>query len=317
MPPVVSYEQVSVHYRLASGKLLPALNHLTLELQAGHILGLMGQSGCGKTTLARLLTRTVPFSGTVRFLGQDISQLSGSALRRYCAQMQYLYQNPSSAIAPHMSLQQYVLTPLLNLKGLTQRAALQQLLALMHEVQLDPKLLERRAAEVSLGQLQRLNLIRSLALTPQLLVCDEITSALDPESAQICLAVIKRAVTASGMSVLFITHDLTCAQDLCPKIAVMFKGKILEQGPADQLCHPYVQSLKQAAAVLAGHSNQLPNQNGAPTITCPMQQAKLCPWLMNCPQATEACLRQAPKLQLIAAGHALRCLLPHGRNQLP
>ena len=162
MPPVVSYEQVSVHYRLASGKLLPALNQLTLELQAGHILGLLGQSGCGKTTLARLLTRTVPFSGTVRFLGQDLSQLSGPALQRYYAQMQYLYQNPSSAIAPHMSLQQYALTPLLNLKGLTKSAALQQLLALMHEVQLDPKLLERRAAEVSLGQLQRLNLIRSL-----------------------------------------------------------------------------------------------------------------------------------------------------------
>lgn len=317
MPPVVSYEQVSVHYRLASGKLLPTLNHIDLELQPGHILGLMGQSGCGKTTLARILTRAVPFSGTVRFLGQDLSQLSGPALQRYYAQMQYLYQNPSSAIAPHMLLQQYALTPLLNLKGLTQRAALQQLLALMHEVQLDPKLLKRRAAEVSLGQLQRLNLIRSLALTPQLLVCDEITSALDPESAHICLTVIKNAVAASGMSVLFITHDLTSAQELCPEIAVMFKGQILEQGPADQLCHPYVQSLKQAAEVLAGHSNQLPNQNGAPTLTCPMQQSKLCPWLMNCPQATEECLKRAPELQLIAAGHALRCHLPHGRNQLP
>ena len=139
------------------------------------------------------------------------------------------------------------------------------------------------------------------------MLCDEITSALDPKSSQLCLELLTDYVRRTELSVLFITHDLNTALTWCPQVAVMFKGQLLEQGPAAELKHPYLQSLKHAAQVLAGLQAPAPPVNGASTVTCPMKQERLCPWLMRCNKAQEQCLTQKPKLRPLSSEHQICC----------
>lgn len=300
---MLNIENLSQSYRLPQGKELPALQGLNLSLAEGHMLGLIGESGCGKTTLCHVLTQNLSYQGHITFNGTELKDIRDR--KAYYAQVQYIFQDAKSTVPQHMRLEHWALAPLRNLKGLTPKAASALMVELMAQVGLDPQLLQRYPGEVSLGQLQRLSLLKSLAIAPQLLLCDEITSALDQESAAACLELLTRYRTEQGLSVLFITHDLNTAMQWCPEIAVMFKGQVLEQGPKEELCHPYVQSLKAAAHVLSGEQ-ALPPQ-AAPTLTCPMHHEPLCPWLMRCSKAQALCAHQAPPRHQLTSHHYLQC----------
>lgn len=314
---MLTIEHLSLCYHQKNGTKLHALNDLSLTLAQGQILGLIGESGCGKTSLCHVLTKSLPYhQGSIKFGPTELSAISAKELKAYYAKVQYIFQDPKSAAAPHLNLEHLALAPLKNLKGLSTAEAKAQIVKLMAEVELEPALLRRYASEVSLGQLQRLSLIKSLALSPKLLLCDEITSALDPVSTELCLKLITRYVQEQGLSVLFITHDLKSALDWCPQIAVMFKGQIIEQGPADSLRHPYVQHLKNAHKTLAGlmpasalKTHAAPPLNGAPTLTCPMQQDILCPWLMRCVNPKPPCFNTMPPEHRLSSDHYIRCHL--------
>ena len=302
---MLKIEYLALSYRLPNGKDLPALQDFNLTIKQGQLLGLVGESGCGKTTLCHVLTKSLPYHGLITFEGTELKALTDT--KAYYAQVQYIFQDPKSTVPPHMNLEHWALAPLKNLKGMSPRQAKSLIQRLMCEVGLDPELLARKPIEVSLGQLQRLSLIKSLALEPKLLLCDEITSALDPKSSQLCLELLTDYVRRTKLSVLFITHDLSTALTWCPQVAVMFKGQLLEQGPAAELKHPYLQSLKHAAQILAGKQVPAPQINGAPSITCPMKQERLCPWLMRCNKAQEQCLTQKPKLRPLSSEHQICC----------
>lgn len=302
---MLKIEHLALSYRLPNGKDLPALQDFNLTIKQGQLLGLVGESGCGKTTLCHVLTKSLPYHGLITFEGTELKDLTDT--KAYYAQVQYIFQDPKSTVPPHMNLEHWALAPLKNLKGMSPRQAKSLIQRLMCEVGLDPELLARKPIEVSLGQLQRLSLIKSLALEPKLLLCDEITSALDPKSSQLCLELLTDYVRRTKLSVLFITHDLSTALTWCPQVAVMFKGQLLEQGPAAELKHPYLQSLKHAAQILAGKQVPVPQINGAPSITCPMKQERLCPWLMRCNKAQEQCLTQKPKLRPLSSEHQICC----------
>lgn len=302
---MLKIEHLALSYRLPNGKDLPALQDFNLTIKQGQLLGLVGESGCGKTTLCHVLTKSLPYHGLITFEGTELKDLTDT--KAYYAQVQYIFQDPKSTVPPHMNLEHWALAPLKNLKGMSPRQAKSLIQRLMCEVGLAPELLARKPIEVSLGQLQRLSLIKSLALEPKLLLCDEITSALDPKSSQLCLELLTDYVRRTKLSVLFITHDLNTALTWCPQVAVMFKGQLLEQGPAAELKHPYLQSLKHAAQILAGKQVPAPQINGAPSITCPMKQERLCPWLMRCNKAQEQCLTQKPKLRPLSSEHQICC----------
>ena len=302
---MLTIEHLALSYRLPNGKDLPALQDFNLTIKQGQLLGLVGESGCGKTTLCHVLTKSLPYHGLITFEGTELKALTDT--KAYYAQVQYIFQDPKSTVPPHMNLEHWALAPLKNLKGMSPRQAKSLIKRLMTEVGLAPELLARKPSEVSLGQLQRLSLIKSLALEPKLLLCDEITSALDPKSSQLCLELLTDYVRRTKLSVLFITHDLSTALTWCPQVAVMFKGQLLEQGPAAELKHPYLQSLKHAAQILAGKQVPAPQINGAPSITCPMKQERLCPWLMRCNKAQEQCLTQKPKLRPLSSEHQICC----------
>lgn len=302
---MLKIEHLALSYRLPNGKDLPALQDFNLTIKQGQLQGLVGESGCGKTTLCHVLTKSLPYHGLITFEGTELKDLTDT--KAYYAQVQYIFQDPKSTVPPHMNLEHWALAPLKNLKGMSPRQAKSLIQRLMCEVGLDPELLARKPIEVSLGQLQRLSLIKSLALEPKLLLCDEITSALDPKSSQLCLELLTDYVRRTKLSVLFITHDLSTALTWCPQVAVMFKGQLLEQGPAAELKHPYLQSLKHAAQILAGKQVPAPQINGAPSITCPMKQERLCPWLMRCNKAQEQCLTQKPKLRPLSSEHQICC----------
>ena len=302
---MLTIEHLALSYLLPTGKELPALQDFNLTIKQGQMLGLVGESGCGKTTLCHVLTKSLPYHGSITFESTELKALTDT--KAYYAQVQYIFQDPKSTVPPHMNLEHWALAPLKNLKGMSQRQAQSLIQRLMTEVGLDPELLARKPSEVSLGQLQRLSLIKSLALEPKLLLCDEITSALDPKSTQLCLELLTDYVRRTKLSVLFITHDLSTALTWCPHVAVMFKGQILEQGPAYELKHPYLQSLKHAAQVLAGLQAPAPPVNGAPTVTCPMKQERLCPWLMRCSKVQDQCLTQKPKLRPLSPEHQICC----------
>ena len=240
---------LSFAYTLPNGKNITALRDLSLEIKTGEILGLIGESGCGKTTLCNVLMQSLPYShGSIKLNDTEIRELtstkstkntkwrfwpfahskdtaqersgngngngssssssSNTVAREYYAKVQNIFQDPKSAMAPNLPLEHFALAPLINLRQLSKAEARARIEAMLHQVDLPADMLERRPHEASIGQLQRLNVIKSLAIMPQLLLCDEITSALDSESAQLCLELLHQAVREHHLSVLFISHDL-------------------------------------------------------------------------------------------------------------
>ena len=228
-----------------------AVHQVSFRLDPGEALAVVGGSGCGKSTLARLVTRlTDPTAGEILLNGRPITHLRGGALRQVRRQVQMVFQTPAASFDPRQTLADVVAEPLRN-AGLARRQANARALALLAECGLDPALGSRRAAEVSGGQCQRAAIARALAIGPRLLVCDEITSALDVTVQQQILALLAKLRAECGLSFLFISHDLALVQQFCDRVLVMQDGRLVEEGPVTQVLtrprHPATRALIDAA----------------------------------------------------------------------
>jgi oligopeptide transport system ATP-binding protein len=300
--------------RRAGGGRVQAVRGVSFTVGKGEILGLVGETGSGKTTVGKCVVRLLsPSAGTVRFEGQDITRAPRRSLRQLRARIQMVFQDPYSSLDPRMSVAQIVAEPIRAHAHDSGEQTRARVAMAVERVGLPTTVLQRLPHELSGGQRQRVGLARALVLEPQLLIADEPVSALDVSVRAGILNLLADLQRSMGFSCLFITHDLSVAEFLCDRVAVMYLGEIVEVGTRDELFaaprHPYTQSLLAAAPVpdpvrqrqrsgvrLTGE----PASNVAPPPGCSLHP--------RCPLANERCIAEAPAFTAVSAlGHIARC----------
>jgi peptide/nickel transport system ATP-binding protein len=307
-------EEVTVSFR-SHGELLRAVDSVSLSLQAGETLGLVGESGCGKTTLAKCLAGLYATdTGTILLDGGALARKRSRAERR---SVQIVFQDPFSSLNPRLSIRS-VLAELLKVHGLARgRAAEARSRELMTLVGLPASALDGYPASFSGGQRQRIAIARALAVEPRVLIADEPTSALDVSVQAQILELFADLRSRLGVSVLMISHNLAAVRHLCDRVAVMYLGRIVETGPREDVLtnprHPYTQALLAAAPrIRVTRADDRPRLRGEPPS--PFDQPSGCPFHPRCPRAEAICSTERPSLAPIDGSTALAAC--HFRNEL-
>jgi ABC-type glutathione transport system ATPase component len=253
--PLLDVADVDVEYpaRGFGGKPFKALTGVSLDIQPGECVGLVGESGSGKTTLGRAVLGLAPVTGgAIRYQGRDISHLSRKQRRTVASDIQVVFQDPYTSLNPALTIEQILIEPL-TVRKVPKAEAKKRVRELLDQVHLPADAGNRLPREFSGGQRQRIAIARALALDPRLIVCDEPVSALDLTTQARVLALFKEIQERTGVAYLFVSHDLAVVRYLSHRVAVMYRGKIVEWGDGDQVTgrpeHPYTQKLFLAAPV--------------------------------------------------------------------
>ncbi len=288
-------------------KTVYAVNDVSFEIPAGSTYGIVGESGCGKTTTARLVVQMYrQTSGKIEFFGRDVSSMDKKELKSYREKVKYIFQDPAKSLNPRMSVYE-ILVSALRYSSLWRGKENARALAeeIIQEVGLSADDLKRRPAEFSGGQRQRISIARGLIMNPELLVCDEVVSALDVSIQGQIINLLLDLRQKRNLSFIFITHDLKVASYFCDRIGVMFRGVIVEEGDARTLykdaLHPYTKLL------FEGASGNLSSSNVEVKTT--LEKEICCPFAYRCPKATEKCRNEFPELKTLPSGHKIRCFL--------
>ncbi len=294
---------------------LHAVSGVSLELQAGETLALVGESGCGKSTTGRCILRlTEPTSGSVEFNGADLLSLDHEAMRKMRRNLQIVFQDPQASLHPRMTVRRLLAEPL-EVHGMAKAdvpARIEELLRLVH---LRPEFLDRYPHEFSGGQRQRVGIARALAISPALLVLDEPVSALDVSIQAEILRLLIELRGRLGLSYLFIAHDLAVVRQLADRVAVMYLGRIVETGTADQVYndpqHPYTQALLSAVPIpdprIESTRQRIVLQGDLPS---PIDPPSGCRFRTRCWRADDRCASEQPMPTTIAGGHLVACHYP-------
>ncbi|HET8938786.1 MAG TPA: oligopeptide/dipeptide ABC transporter ATP-binding protein [Polyangiales bacterium] len=320
---VLRVDDLKVHFplpaKLPLGKSagsIKAVDGVSFSLQRGETLGLVGESGCGKSTTGLAAIRMLtPSSGSIRFEGQDITHLSRSQLRPLRRRMQMVYQDPYGSLNPRMRVRDIVGEPIEVHRLAANRADYRARVArLLELVGLLPDMADRYPHEFSGGQRQRIGIARALAVEPSLIVCDEPVSALDVSIQAQVINVFVELQERLSLSYLFVAHDLAVVRHVSHRIAVMYLGRIVEIATRDALyrepLHPYTKLLLDAvpvadAEVEATRERQLLNGEVPSALNPPSG----CRFNTRCPHAMDVCRTQAPKLTELGAGRSVACHL--------
>jgi len=323
-PPLLEITQLAKQFfvgsRFSAGgrRKLVAVDGVSLAVTPGETLGLVGESGCGKSTLARCLVRLLqPTAGTLRFDGTDITTLSQRALRPLRPQLQMVFQDPYASLNPRRRVGDLIAEPLVVHTPMNAAARRTRVLELAALVGLLPEQMERFPHEFSGGQRQRIGIARALALNPKLVIADEPVSALDVSiQAQVVnlLADLQRRL---GLTLIFIAHDLSVVRQVSTRTAVMYLGRIVEQGPTDALyaapAHPYTAALIGAVPrpTVGARAARVLLQGDPPS---PLDPPPGCRFHPRCVAAGERCRSEAPLLRDIGAGRQVACHFPLNGN---
>jgi len=292
-----------------------AVAGVSFDIYPGETLGLVGESGCGKSTTGKALMRIIePSSGSIELEGSSLIGQRGRALRNLRMHMQMIFQDPISSLNPRGRVKDIVAEPLDCWKtvGGSERDVLVS--DLLSKVGIDPKVYGNRyARQFSGGQCQRISIARSLAMRPKLLICDEMVSALDVSVQAQILNLLEDLKDEYGLTLLFIAHDLAVVKNVSDRVAVMYLGKICEIGPSDALydapAHPYTKFLL-GAALDADPDSPLHNEVLEGEPPSPLNPPSGCRFRTRCPNATDKCANEEPQPQEIAPGHQVSCHFP-------
>lgn len=312
------------YYRTARGT-VHAVDGVSLDIGAGEVLGLVGESGCGKSSLARLAMRiTTPDSGTIELDGTDITRLGRKALRPHRAKMQMIFQDPFASLNPRTTIARIIEEPLIVHRRGNTAERRERVAWLMNKVGLPPEAGRRLPHEFSGGQRQRVGIARALALSPKLIVCDEPVSALDVSIRAQVLNLLDGLRAELGIGYLFISHDLSVVEHIADRVAVMYLGKIVELADRRTLwrrpLHPYTRALIAAIPEPSTVAKRQPLPMREVDPPSPLAPPAACRFHTRCPYAQAICRSAEPPLKPIeGTGRLVACHLvdAQGNSQIP
>lgn len=315
--PLLKVENLIKHYPLGSGLLkkdvpvVRAVQDVSFSVEAGETLCIVGESGCGKSTVARLLMRLVePTEGRVLLEGTDIASLNKHALRDGRRRMQMVFQDPYSSLNPRLTAGQIITEPVENFENLSRKKREALAAELLQKVGLAPEIMHRLPSELSGGQRQRLGIARALSLNPAIVIADEAVSALDVSVQAQILNLLMDLQEELGIAFVFISHDLGVVEHIGHRVAVMYLGRIVELAKCEALfakpVHPYTEALIAAAPVPdpALPRSELSVEGEVPS---PVNPPKGCAFHPRCPLAEERCRLEVPALTALPDGRVVAC----------
>lgn len=312
-PALVSIEGLQKNFRTRQG-VLKAVNDVSFQIKLGETLAIVGESGCGKTTLAlALLGLVVPDAGTIAINGDDLRPISGILEKRLIRDIGVVFQSPHSSLNPRMKVRAIVSEPLIAASGIRGKALSDSVAGLLSEVGLGPEHMNRYPHELSGGQLQRVAIARALALKPSLLILDEPTAALDVSVQAQVLKLLKAVQADCGASYLFITHDLGAVDYIADRVIVMYLGQVVESGPVADVFvdpkHPYTRALLDAVPTLDPEKRRCiaSLQGEVPSL---LNRPNGCAFAPRCYWSSDQCHRSEPLLQEVKRGRDVACHHP-------
>ena len=313
---LIEVRDLKQHFPISTGwfqtKPLKAVDGVSFHIRRGEILGLVGESGCGKTTVGRTLLHLYPpTSGEIIFEGKPIR--TKEDIRAYRQKAAMVFQDPYSSLNPRMTVADLIAEPLdIHRLYENRQQRREKVLSLMAKVGLNAEHAGRYAHEFSGGQRQRIGIARALALEPKFVVCDEPVSALDVSIQAQVINMFADLQEQLGLTYLFIAHDLLVVRHICDRIAVMYLGKIVESGASDDIyhnpMHPYTKSLISAVPLpdpKAARTRQRMMLSG--DVPSPLDAPPGCPFCTRCPYATHICREKMPEMVEVASGHFTAC----------
>lgn len=311
---VLSVQNLVVEFT-SGKKRVQAVSGVSFDVHEGETLGLVGESGCGKSTTGRALVQVQPAtSGKVIYRGTDLTTLSKSKVRQLRTKMQMIFQDPISSLNPRRRVKDIVAEPLVIWKNGTKSEQAAKVREMLEQVGIDPDSAgDRRPREFSGGQCQRISIARALMANPELLICDEPVSALDVSVQAQILNLLADLKERFHLTMVFIAHDLAVVKNVSDRVAVMYLGKLVEIAPSDDLyrhaAHPYTEAL--LAAIPEPDPDSAANTKVLKgELPSPLNPPSGCRFRTRCPYAQDTCASEEPPLREIRAGHLVACHFP-------
>jgi oligopeptide/dipeptide ABC transporter ATP-binding protein len=323
MTPLIEVRDLTKHFPIKKGLIIQrqvgavkAVDGVSFDVEHGETLGIVGETGCGKSTTARLLCRLMdPTSGTITFDGKDVNNLKGDDLKAMRREMQMVFQDPYSSLNPRKTVGSIISDPYVihgMFKGAGERK--QKVQDLMDRVGLNPEHYNRYPHEFSGGQRQRIGVARAIALEPKLLVADEPVSALDVSIQAQVLNLLRGLQRELGLTLVFIAHDLSVVRHMCDRVAVMYLGKVVELAASDELYtspqHPYTGALLSAVPVADPSGGTRERQLLTGDVPSPANPPSACRFHTRCPKAQPLCSDKEPLLERKSSGGVAACHYP-------
>jgi len=319
--PILEVRDLKVHFPVTKGAVfrrtvghVKAVDDVSFSIAKGEVLGLVGESGCGKTTVARTILKLVePTAGQILFDGQDLWAMDKREEQGYRRRVQAIFQDPYSSLNPRMSVREIVGEPyLIHESGLGRVEIDKRVRRLLEMCGLPGRMAERYPHEMSGGQRQRVGIARALALNPDLIVCDEAVSALDVSIQAQIINLLQDLKSELGLTYLFIGHDLSVVKHLCDRVAVMYLGKIAETGDSEVLfddpLHPYTVALMDAIPIPDPDTEAArPHRVLEGEIPSPLDPPRGCVFHTRCPIAVPRCGEDVPRLEEARPRHRVAC----------
>ncbi|HEU0178719.1 MAG TPA: dipeptide ABC transporter ATP-binding protein [Blastocatellia bacterium] len=320
--PLVEIKDLKKYFPVPNKQVVRAVDGVSLTINRGETLGLVGESGCGKTTVGRCILRLMePTSGEIRFDGRDLLKLGRGEMRLSRRRMQIIFQDPYSSLNPRMKVGSIIAEPLEIHRVGDRRERKDRVAELLRVVGLDPDYANRYPHQFSGGQRQRIGIARALALNPDFIVADEPVSALDVSVQAQVVNLMQDLQERFGLTYLFISHGLAVVKHISTRVGVMYLGKLVELAPAQEIytnpLHPYTQALLRAIPVPDPDAKRRMAQRLGGDVPNPIAPPGGCRFHTRCPQTMERCGSKEPELAEVSPGHFVACFLHEQALQSP